>query len=103
MKHLDLNTGKARELTSEEATVWTVPQPTERLSVRKSVVVGRVIAAGKAQAAFDLLTQYPDMMFRWNAPDRPVVYCDDADTITMLQILELDPEVILAPEGDGGL
>ena len=66
--------------------------------VRKSIVQERLTDAGKMGEAYALLTTMPDKFGRWFAPDRPYVYCDDPDSIAFLNALDLDPDVILAPE-----
>lgn len=69
-----------------------------RPMVRKSTVQQRLIDAGRMGDAYALLTSYPDKFARWFAPDRPYVYCDDADSVAFLMAMELDPAVFLSPE-----
>lgn len=70
----------------------------ERRMVKKSVVQSRLIEAGKMDLAYDLLTQNPTYFARWFAPDRPEVYFDDPDALLVLQAINADPEIIMAPE-----
>lgn len=84
----------------ETYAVEDAPEPEpERPMVRKSVVQQRLIAAGKMETAYAMLTAQPVYFARWFAPDHPSVYCDDPDAMAMVEALEEDPEVILAPEG----
>ncbi|TJW57453.1 MAG: hypothetical protein E5X59_01230 [Mesorhizobium sp.] len=71
--------------------------PVVRQKVLKSVVQARIIEAGKMPEAYAALTQNPVYFARWFAPDRPEVYCDDPDAVSLLQALGLDPDAILAP------
>lgn len=72
------------------------PEPV-RQTVLKSTVQARIIDKGKMDEAYAALTANPIYFARWFAPDRPVVYCDDPDAILLVQALDLDPAVILAP------
>jgi len=74
-----------------------VPLPPRRM-VPKSLVTQRVIDAGKIDQAMALLQMDWAKFARWVAPDQPAVYFDDPDTLAMLDVLELDPEGIMAPE-----
>jgi hypothetical protein len=69
-----------------------------RRRVEKWVIAERIEAAGKSDAAYDLLTMPGNRgaFIKWNMPVESV-YFDDADTVAMLAALGLDPEVILAP------
>lgn len=71
--------------------------PPPRPTVLKSVVQSRIIEAGKMPDAYAALTANPIYFARWFAPDHPAVYCDDADAVTLVTALGLDPAVILAP------
>lgn len=82
----------AELLTLEDAP----PEP--RRMVAKSLVTQRVIDAGKIDQAMAMLQMDWAKFARWVAPDQPAVYFDDPDAIAMIEALELDPEVIMAPE-----
>ena len=73
------------------------PIPARR-RVDKWVIAERIEAAGKSDAAYDLLTMPGNRgaFIKWNMPVESV-YFDDAATVAMLAALQLDPEVILAP------
>ena len=49
---------------------------------------------GQAKAMLDA---NPIYFARWFAPDRPEIYCDDADAVGLVMALGLDPTVILTP------
>ncbi len=66
-----------------------------RHQVAKSTVLSR-IGDEKAEEAFSLATV--GQMLRWNAPDKPMINSDDPETIAILRRINLDPDVILAPE-----
>lgn len=66
--------------------------------VRKSIITARVTAAGKIDQAMSVLMSKPALFARWVASDRGDVNATDADTITFLQALGLDPAVILASD-----
>jgi hypothetical protein len=83
-------------VNGEVAETYTVTDYRGR--VRKSIVQERLTDAGKMGEAYALLTTMPDKFGRWFAPDRPHVYSDDPDSIAFLNALDLDPDVILAPE-----
>lgn len=74
------------------------PIPVRR-RVQKWLIAERIEAAGKSDAAYDLLTMPGNRgaFIKWNMPVESV-YHDDADTVAMLAALGLDPEVILAPQ-----
>lgn len=76
-------------------TVWSAA-PVDRQMVLKSTVQARIIEAGKMPQAYAALTGNPVYFARWFAPDRPSVYCDDPDAVTLVSTLGLDPAVILA-------
>ena len=63
--------------------------------VAKSTVLSRLGDKGAAQA-FALTTV--GQQLRWNAPDKPAVNADDAETIAIIRAIGRDPDVILAPE-----
>lgn len=71
--------------------------PAARQLVLKSVVQARIIDAGKMGQAYAALTANPIYFARWFAPDHPSVYCDDPDAVGLVEALDLDPAVILAP------
>jgi hypothetical protein len=74
---------------------YTEPATPPR-TVRKSVIVTRLIAANKITAAVQAIMAKPDLFARWTAADRPEVRADDADTIAFLQAIGADPAAILA-------
>lgn len=72
-----------------------VPE-SERRMVPKGVIVERLIAAGKIEAARAALAQISVAdQERWNA--KPAVYADDARALALLRAIGADPAVILAP------
>lgn len=77
-----------------QGPTWTV----RRRMVPKSLVTQRVIDAGKIDQAMALLQLDWAKFARWVAPDQKAVYFDDPDTLAMLEVLELNPGVIMAPE-----
>jgi hypothetical protein len=86
------------ELT-EVLVAYGLPGPIPaRRRVDKWVIAERIEAAGKSDAAYDLLTMPGNRgaFIKWNMPVESV-YFDDVDTVAMLMALGLDPEVILAP------
>lgn len=66
-------------------------------TVPKSVIVSRLIAAGKIVTAKAALEADPAAWARWVAPDHPAINHDDADAIALLVAIGADPDVILAP------
>jgi len=68
-----------------------------RRTVLKSVIISRLIEAGKIDAAKAALEQDASAYARWWAPDRPAINHDDPDAIALLQGIGADPDVILAP------
>lgn len=73
-------------------------RPPRRRMVPKSLVTQRVIDAGKIDQAMAMLQMDWAKFARWVAPDQPAVHFDDPDTVAMVEALELDPEVVMAPE-----
>lgn len=72
------------------------PHPPKR-TVMKSVIVSRLIDAGKIGAAYQALNGNPEYWARWVAPDRPAINHDDPDALKLLKAIGADPETILAP------
>ena len=76
------------------------PQPAEqppapRRLIEKGVIVERLIAAGKIEAARTALASLPVAdQERWNA--KPAVYADDERALALLRAIGADPSVILA-------
>ena len=68
-----------------------------RRTVLKSVIISRLIAAGKIEAAKAALEQDASAYARWWAPDRPAIYHDDPDAIALLTAIGADPDVVLGP------
>jgi hypothetical protein len=72
------------------------PHPPKR-QVLKSVIIARLIAAGKIAAAKAELEQDAAAYARWWAPDRPAINHDDPDALMLLATIGADPDVIMAP------
>lgn len=77
-------------------TTKAEPEDGKRL-VPKSVIVSRLIAAGKIGAAYQALNSKPEYWARWVASDRPAINHDDPDALALLTAIGADPETILAP------
>jgi hypothetical protein len=71
--------------------------PLSRRLVAKSLVISRLIEAGKIEAARAALEANTSAYARWWAPDRPAIYADDPEAIALLQSIGADPAAILAP------
>lgn len=80
----------------ERRTLEDLPEPDERRKINTYTIVKRVIEAGKAAQANALLDTNPDLKFRFLTVEK--VWNDDPPMLAALEALELDPEVILAPE-----
>lgn len=65
--------------------------------IPKSVIVSRLIEAGKIGAAKAALDANPAAFARWFASDRPAINHDDPDALALLNAIGADPDVILAP------
>lgn len=89
-RRLEVVGGVPYELYDEEAA--------PRRRVEKWLIIERVAVAGKSAAAKALLDAPGNevALFKWNAPIASVFF-DDPDTLAMLAVLELDPEVIMGP------
>jgi len=72
------------------------PHPPKR-QVLKSVIISRLIAAGKIGAAKTTLEGNAAYFARWWAPDRPAIHHDDPDALALLAAIDADPEAIMAP------
>jgi hypothetical protein len=72
------------------------PHPPKR-QVLKSVIIARLIEAGKITAAKAGLEQDAAAYARWWAPDRPAINHDDPDALTLLAAIGADAEAIMAP------
>lgn len=72
------------------------PHPPKR-TVPKSVIVSRLIEAGKIGAAYKALNSNPEYWARWVASDRPAINYDDPDALALLMAIGADPDVILGP------
>ena len=74
--------------------------PTARRRVRKSLIQGRLIAAGLMVAAFETLMANPVLYARWFSPDPEhfYVYADDSDALALLAEIGADAAAIMAPE-----
>lgn len=70
----------------------------DRVPIRKSTVVTRLIAAGLIEEALSALLANAAAFARWTAPDWPEVYQDDEDVLGLLGAIGADPTVILAAE-----
>jgi hypothetical protein len=73
------------------------PAQPSRRQILKSLIVGRLHAAGLLAAASQALSADLYARERWYAADRPAVPADDADVIALLEAIGADPAVILAP------
>jgi XkdW protein len=73
-------------------------QPPPRRMVAKSLIISRLIEAGKIEAARAALEANASAYARWWAPDKPAIYADDPEAIALLQSIGADPAAILAPE-----
>lgn len=71
------------------------PPPPPR-TVPKSLVMDRLIEAGKMNEAFSAFMADPALFARWFSPDRQVVNSDDVDIVSFLKSLNVDPDAILA-------
>ena len=81
-------------MTEDELVAFLAP-PVRRL-VPKGLIVERLIAAGKIEAARTALaTLSVADQERWNA--KPAVYADDARALALLRAIDADSDVILAP------
>lgn len=78
--------------TPEEMDAFLNPPEPPR-TVPKSLVVARLIAAGKIAAANTALEADPAAKGRWYAADHPTVRADDPDAIALLQAIGAVPEV----------
>ena len=89
----------ADQKTAAEQVVaaFDVKEPASHYLVDKSIVVQRLIAANKINAAYAALTSNAAYFARWFAPGHPNVYADDPDALTLLAAIGADPKVILAP------
>ena len=77
----------------------TIPPP--RRIVRKSVVEARVDRyPGKLAEVMTILTSNWSLFVRWISHDYPEVYFDDPDTLYVLDLVGLDPAVIMAEGND---
>lgn len=55
-----------------------------RRKLRKSTVMSRLIAKGKAGVIRQAFNANPAAEFKWNTPDWPEVYVDDQDLLAFL-------------------
>lgn len=84
------------ELADDAAEVVAFLNPPVRRLIPKGVIVERLIAAGKIEAArAALATLSVADQERWNA--KPAVYSDDPRALALLRAIDADPSVILAP------
>lgn len=83
--------------SAAQATIDAFIEEPGRRKVLKSVVVARLIAANKIDAAFAALNANKGAFARWFSPDHPAIYADDPEALTLLQAIGADPAVILAP------
>lgn len=93
--YLAMQPGIAEEEVADDAAE-VVAFLTPRRLVPKGVIVERLIAAGKIEAARAALAQISVAdQERWNA--KPAVYADDSRALDLLRAIGADPAVILAP------
>ena len=71
------------------------PHPPKR-TVLKSVIIARLIAVGKIDAAKAALDADAALYARWWAPDRSAINCDDPDALALLASIGADPEAVVA-------
>ena len=71
--------------------------PPSARKVPKSLIVQRLIDAGKIAAANAALEADPAKKARWYAADHPAIHADDPEAIAFLQAIGADPVAILAP------
>lgn len=71
------------------------PHPPKR-QVLKSVIISRLIAAGKIADARAALESDAAAYARWWAPDRPAINFDDPEALALLRAIGADPDVIMA-------
>lgn len=76
-------------------TEYAAPAAPPR-KVLKSVIVARLITAGKIAQAVQAIQSAPDLFARWTAADKGDVNSDDPDTIAFLQAIGANPAAILA-------
>lgn len=76
------------------------PTPGEpaRIRVRKSLIIDRLNATGKLQAANVALNADLYTRERWYAPDVPFVYADAPEAVELVKAIGADPAIILAAE-----
>jgi hypothetical protein len=68
----------------------------QRYLVDKALIVDRLIAGAKADAAFAAFDQLPRATReKWNT--RNAIYSDDPDALALLKAIGADPSMILAP------
>jgi hypothetical protein len=72
------------------------PPPVPPRTVPKSLIISRLAEAGKSSEAFTALTSDPALFLTWFSADKPVVNSNDPDTIAFLEMLDVDPDTILA-------
>lgn len=73
------------------------PPPPEPVRVLKSVIVSRIIDAGRIAEAKAMLDEHPDLWAKWTATDQPAIDPQASDARAFVTALGLDPDVILAP------
>ena len=101
VRDLPAGAGLTRIASEAELTdvlaAYGLPGPiVARRRVDKWSIVERVNAAGKAAVLLNLPGN-EFAKFRWLAPIDSVFF-DDPDTVAMVTALDLDPEVIMAPD-----
>jgi XkdW protein len=70
--------------------------PPPRRLVAKSLIISRLIEAGRIEAARAALEANASAYARWWAPDKPAIYADDPEATALLQSIGADPAAILA-------
>lgn len=71
------------------------PHPPKR-QVLKSIIISRLIEAGKIGAAKAALESNAAYFARWWAPDRPAINFDDPDALFLLDAIGADAGAVLA-------
>lgn len=87
--------GKTRPVPPGIANMPPAVATTERREVSKLLIVDRLIAASKAEAAMAALGSDAVAKLRWDAAT--AIYADDPAVLGLLAAIGADPAVILAP------
>lgn len=92
-------TSAQREAAQVELDAMDYPEPeAPRVLVRKAIIVDRLHAAGKLEAAFAALNA-AKLYTRQRWETRSAIYSDDPTALALLHAIGADPAVIMAAEG----